>query len=282
MKELSVREMFMNGESAARRLEWFLDVLKASDCRAPEVALYVSQAEELKNTRLDPFQRIYFGAEFCERNLPTPESWSTVAAMASGAGLKATLVTPYMTETGLSLLKELLIHVAAGGVPESEVVVNDWGAFNFMRRELPALRPVIGRVLIRQKKDPRIVHVDEDGMRSYFSMALLDNRNFAEFLVREGAERAELDNPPHGLDIGESENMPRISLYYPYVFLTTSRQCAPGRCENCRNSKYILRNSLIDRDIVYMGRSQFYINTDLSALCGGKISRLVYQYTLPI
>jgi len=281
MKEPGVREMFMNGENAARRLEWFLDVLKASECRAPEVALYVSQVEELKNINLGPFHRIYFGAEFCEKNLPTPEGWSAAAAAASSAGLKATLITPYMTELGLSLLKELLLHVAVGD-PETEVVVNDWGAFNFIRRELPTLRPVIGRVLIRQKKDPRIVHVDEEGMRSYFSRALLDNRNFTEFLVREGATRAELDNPPHGLDIGVSENMPQISLYYPYVFLTTSRQCAPGRCENCRNSKYVMRNSLIDRDIVYMGRSQFYVNTDLSALCGGKISRLVYQYTLPI
>jgi len=281
MTAMDARDMFMNGESAAKRLAIFLDSIKAADFEVPETAVLVSRTEALKEIPLSSFKRIYFGAEFCDEKLPSPEEWDAAADAARLEKLPITLVTPYFTESGLGRVIELLKHVARDNA-ETEVVVNDWGAFNFMRRELPILRPVIGRVLIRQKKDPRIAHVNDTDMKEYFSKSLLDNSRFRDFLVSEGAGRAELDNPLHGINMPEIENRPALSLYFPFVFLTTSRQCAPGSCESCGNSKYVLRNDLIGRELVYIGRSQFYLNTDLSALRGGGISRLVYQYTLPV
>lgn len=280
MTEPDARDRFMNGVHAEKRLDLFFGEFAAAGAQTPETAIYVSGPETLAKLPLDRFSRVYLGAEFCEKNMPSPEDCDAAASAARSAGLPLTLVTPYMTEAGLVPFKQLIRH-AAEAYPDMEVVVNDWGALNFIRRETPGLRPVAGRVLIRQKKDPRIVHVQDGGMNEYFSQSLLDSRRFTDFLAREGVGRAELDNPPHGVDFPDPAGAPALSLYFPYVFLTTSRQCVPGRCENCRNTKYILRNSLIERELVYIGRSQFYINTDLSLLRSGRISRIVYQYTLP-
>jgi hypothetical protein len=281
MTEMDARDMFMNGESASKRLALFLDSVKAADFEMPETAVLVSRAGDLNDISLSSFDRIYFGAEFCDKKLPAPEEWDAAAGTARKSRLPLTLVTPYFTESGLERVTELLKHVARENA-EAEIVVNDWGAFNFIRRELPSLRPVIGRVLVRQKKDPRIAHIRDVSMKEYFIKSLIDNRRFRDFLTREGAVRAELDNPLHGVDVQNKEHCPALSLYFPFVFLTTSRQCAPGSCEKCGNTKYVLRNDLIGCELAYIGRSQFYLNTDLSALRGGGFSRLVYQYTLPV
>ena len=38
----------------------------------------------------------------------------------------------------------------------TEVVVNDWGVLRLVRREFPGLRPVLGRLMNKMMRDPRV------------------------------------------------------------------------------------------------------------------------------
>ena len=149
--------------------------------------LFISNPSGLKYYQKD-FTRIYFGQEFCERLLPSEDELEKVCVFSEKEGVPLTFVTPYVTDNGLLKL-EKLIEFFAEKIPKTEIVFNDWGVFQFLEESFPDLKPVLGRLLNKQKRGPRIMNIIDqvpEETRDYYIGASLDVEATAGFLKKKG------------------------------------------------------------------------------------------------
>ena len=100
------------------------------------------------------FSRLYFGQEFCQNLIPSPDELEQAYYISKQLGWNFTYVTNgYLTEEGhdkiranIEKMKEIRANL--------EVVVNDWGTLNIIHNEYPQLmgHMVLGRVLNKQTR----------------------------------------------------------------------------------------------------------------------------------
>ena len=133
-------------------------------------------------------ERIHLGNEFCERLLPTPTELAQVQTLAEQLQLEISLVTPMLTDAGVNRLDKLLPKLDSG----CEVVVNDWGTLRRLRSDYPALVPVLGRMLNKMIKDPRLPSEQWTKLHPHNSQS----QHFIALLQRFSIDRLEMDVPP--------------------------------------------------------------------------------------
>ncbi len=260
------------------------------------------------------FSRCAFGNEFCEHLIPSIASFESALDAAWARGLAFTFLTPYVSDAGVAALRPLFEALArkCGG----EVVFNDWGTLNLLRREFPALTPVQGRLLNKSLRDPRVTtmyasHSPGPATASTLSVlqrSNLDCESYTRLLSGLGVSAIEMDNLPQGNDLSFAENGMKIIVYFPFGFISASRICmaaalhyrkqdkflpgAPCRHE-CQTHllEYAYTNSPFgnrDQKFYLKGNSYFYAHTEamLRALFdqarGGRIARMVFQPRLPM
>ncbi len=259
-----------------------------------EKAIFITKLRDLDKATKDlEYSRLYFGNEFCERLIPSDSDFSEAFDFSRKQGLKFTVVTPYITDSGIEKIKKIIKQFDGENI---EIVVNDWGLLNLLNDRNFSLN--LGRLLVKRKKDPRI-------LSNKFSKEMMHNlvysnlgvKEFQNFLKENGIVRVELDNVFHGQpDISKSKLV--ASLYYPYVYLTTTRKCLMNKCDTisgkddffisacnkeCQNYHAVLKNKDIGKDILLKGNTQFIKNDILSPKLKEKgIDRLVFQPTLPL
>ena len=118
-----------------------------------EHAISVDRISELE--RCSPnYHRVYVGSEFCERLIPAEKEVKTALKFCEKNGLGFTLVTPPLTYWGVARVKDILEILPE----ETEVVINDWGILKDVKRL--KLTPVLGRLLVKYKRDPRISSIE--------------------------------------------------------------------------------------------------------------------------
>ena len=166
-----------------------------------EQAIFVSAA--IFDEVHEPYSRLYFGNEFCQRLLPQPGELDAALAWAQARRMAFTLVTPYVSGEALSALDVLFQRLARCAEASFEVVVNDWGVLHLLTegRWKGAFIPVLGRLLTKQRRDPRIPILRSlpEAARQHLKSANIDAPPLSDFLRSRGIERVELDNPPQGL-----------------------------------------------------------------------------------
>lgn len=277
-----------------------------------EQARLVTSVRRLPNSGSE-FDRLYFGHEFCERLLPTPSSLARVLEWADEHRVPVTLVTPYATEAGLRRITTLLEEGTGKGM--DEIVANDLGVVRMVRRCFPSQRLVLGRLLTRQMRDPRIMRVFAaspemaviDG-RPVFNKALpperrflytdtpLNGRRLQSFLLEAGVRRLEFDNLLHGFEVRFSDGLSG-SLYVPWGCLATSRRCWPeperspepfadlvSSCERGCRRAYDLTAPHLEAGIVKKGNTLFVRNNAVpseQSLGEQGIDRIVRQQDMP-
>jgi hypothetical protein len=179
------------------------------------------------------FSRLYFGNEFCERLIPGAADLRRAAGAAAARGLGLTFLTPYVTDAGLERLRPALDLLAARPADGVEVVANDWGLVHLLRRDYPSLRLVLGRLMNRMLRDPRVTHylasapAPEEAHRA-LRQSGVTAPIFRRFLARLGVERVEFDHLPQGLDMDFRQLGLAASLYLPYGYIATGRVCMIG------------------------------------------------------
>ncbi|HLF85032.1 MAG TPA: hypothetical protein VI837_12730 [Blastocatellia bacterium] len=257
------------------------------------------------------FTRCAYGNEFCEHLIPSPRRLEAVLTAASERAMGLTLLTPYVSNAGIELLKPLFGMLSESGA--NEVVFNDWGVLNLLRREFPRLKPVQGRLMNKSLRDPRVTGVyaaSDAPAPALVSLrrSNLDCASYTGFLSGLGVDSVELDNLPQGVDLTFAENGVKASAYVPFGFISTSRICMaagihydkrekfqPGApCHHeCQTHllEYAYTNTPFDnRDQKFYlkGNSYFYAHTE-AMLCGlfeqsrsGLIDRIVFQPRLPM
>ncbi len=197
-----------------------------------ERALYLTRADELERNA-DGFSRLYYGHEFCERLLPSVRDLAGAIDAAAAHDLAVTFVTPYVTEHGLQRLRVLfeLLHAKA---PGAEVVFNDWGTLRVLHRDFGGLRPVLGRLLTKMKRGPRLAALARAfnaATARYFRTCSLDVPLYRDFLRSKGVARAEFDNLLQGIELDLHQTGIRGSLYLPYGYIATTRLCLAASCD---------------------------------------------------
>jgi len=264
-----------------------------------ERALFVSKSQNLKY-HISEFTRLYFGNEFCERLIPSNRGIDAAITFAVKKGLGFTLVTPYCTELGLKRVKVLLKKIAREK-PGSEVVFNDWGVFRTLKNSSYDLTPVLGRLLTKIKRGPRIMNMldvlPKEGLE-YLKSSNLTIPLYAEFLKKNRIERVELDNPLQGFDFERTDKGIHFSLYIPFAFVTTTRFCLTASCDipekkglvgifpckkECQKYTFYLENPVMPVMLIRKGNTVFFKNDKIPPGLKEKgIDRVVVQPEVPV
>lgn len=259
--------------------------------------------------------RLYFGQEFCERKLPSRDQLARALAWAREHDLRFTLMTPPLTDDGIDAVERLLTLLEADGEAH-EVVVSDFGLLHVTARRHPGVAPVLGRLLARQRRDPRLVRLMKgDGSLvpasgrlwqhvplppdavAIYDGCLLEGEGLAHFLHGLGVRRVELDNVAHGLALTLPETL-KASLHVPWGCVATTRRCHPypgmhpapfacllSSCEMGCETTYELRTAGLDEPLYKRGGTVFFRNPKLppaGRLAAARVDRIVTAASPPL
>jgi len=259
------------------------------------------------------WSRLYFGNEFCERRTATVEQVRLVHRAATASGLGFSLLTSYATNHGLGAMRPLFEYLASLDDATIEVVANDWGVVRLVRREFPSLRVVLGRLLNRLLRDPRIMRQLVTAPAPEGTLAALQQSSvtvpvYRRFLAHLGIARVEFDHVIQGLDMDFRRLGLAASLYVPFGYIATGRACLMGSLRLPARKKfdveapchrecqrYTLRFRYADspfdtpaQEFLQRGNTFFYFqDRELIASAGRMVERLgidriVYQPDLPV
>ncbi|RMF93151.1 MAG: hypothetical protein D6734_10765 [Candidatus Schekmanbacteria bacterium] len=265
-----------------------------------EFAFYISK-EELLSSLDNNATRIYYGCEFCERLIPNLSSVERVLEFCRERNLAFSFVTPYCTDKGLSKLKEIFTVLEnQKNSPSIEVIINDWGVVRLLKNEFPSLSPVLGRLMTKVKRGPRLLPIlgyIPKKTREYYCSTNLDVEAYKRVLKEFNIERVELDNIYQGYFTKSIPRDLRVSLYMPFSFVSTTRFCLTAGCEDeenfervgiieckreCENYTFILRSKGMPVPLIRKGNSIFSKNaTPPYILNNGLIDRVVLQPEIP-
>lgn len=253
-----------------------------------EKVLYISSLGDLPLFEQGRHNRIYFGTEFCENAFPRVQDIRLFVQYCGERNVPFSIVVPWGTEKIVGAVKEMLPVL-----PESsEVIFNSWGVLGLVRQAGHV--PVMGRVLVSIKRDPRAVpgsHLEQARNSN------LDLKRFQDFLIEEKIGRVELDN----VRTGYSAELPpeiRSSLYYPFVYVAITRKCGypaamqaarslarPFSCaRECEGFGPVASEIRGGEKIVHSkGNAIFYFNDLIPAELGKlNVDRLVFMPRIPI
>lgn len=268
---------------------------------AMERALYAANLAGLKHYSKE-FSRLYFGSEFCQRLMPSVSDLEKAIGLASEKALGFTLVTPYVTNEGLDKLS-LLFEKLEKERPGSEVVFNDWGVLRFLHGWHRELEPVMGRLLNKMKRGPRLMNLMDilpPSTIDYFRSCSLDVPLYQQWLVKNGVKRVEFDNLFQGLDINLGGTGLNSSLYTPYGYITTTRLCLAISCDvhgkedeigifpckkECQERSYYCLNTVMQTPLIRKGNTIFYKNENVpeeDTMGKACINRLVIEPEVPL
>jgi hypothetical protein len=260
-----------------------------------EKAVYFSDINKLRSHNFD-YDRIYFGNEFCDELIPSLDDLKFAISVAKEKNKDLSFVTCYVSEYKIKKYYHLL-NTLAGLAPRSEVIINDWGVLGICLQN--NLTPVLGRLLVRQKRDPRI---------SFFMKLLPDlsrlrvhqtglNNYFKDFLKTQSINRIELDNLIQGIDMNELQDVNfGYSVYIPYGYVTTTRICFFRNKNISKNKRFSilpcinksecglakLYNKQIKDNLFMRGNTIFFKNTSQSFLkLDSRINRIVHEPEIP-
>ena len=241
-----------------------------------EKALFLESGKE----SLKGFDRIYYGAEFCEHLLPAEKDLAAMVDLAYEEGKEFTFVTPFVTDSGIKKLNALLPFLAKK-MQCAEVVFNDFGVLSLINEN--NLMPVMGRLLTKQKNDPRTVMLrGKIGKEAYnyFQRSNFEWEEMQEFLKANKIRMVEVNNLLQGIELPKAKNL-KISLHYPDVYVTTTRLCMANSCtrikdrlkikvdgcaRECLIYKFELEDKTFPVKLFMKGNTQFYENKNTKNL----------------
>jgi hypothetical protein len=263
----------------------------------------------------DRLTGIYFGVEFCQRLIPGEEELREALFIVQGADLTFSFVTPPVTDSGIETLASRfdLLQKENRSNRAIEVIVNDWGTLRVLRNRFPELVPVLGRLMNKMIRDPRIApfydsaNAPPEGLK-VVQQSSVTNPLFHGLLKEWGVTRHEFDNLFQGIRFEVEDGDIVFSVYIPYGYVATGRVCMPGSFHLSREEKFTeymdcrkecqgyshrLRNissPYISRslELYQRGNTLFYPNTRemiekvLRESASDMLDRVVYQPELPM
>lgn len=167
--------------------------------------------------------RFYIGNQFCHNLFPTEEQLFSIMDKMYSEGSEITLAFSYIREFMLLSVGKLLEKVdnwcCIHGV-NVEIVVNDWAMAEMLCGKTSRLRPVLGTLLNKRKKDPRMKY--KSGDTSLFQQNSLNAGFYRDFLAEEfHIHRYEWESCGYPQELPPGKN----SLHLPFYQTNTSQYC---------------------------------------------------------
>ena len=177
--------------------------------------------------------RIYYGSEFCEKVLPTPNQVLEVAMTCQDKGLGFTYVTSPLTDYGMEICKKTIEMLENSGIPY-EVVFNDIGLLFWYKINIGG-STILGRLFDKTSHDGRVCGDKLIGFygkntKDYSVNSNIFSNASKELFDKFNVCRIELDLPNLPLNIDNIDS--DLSIYLPFSFLTTGRRCMIGMVNN--------------------------------------------------
>lgn len=174
-----------------------------------------------KNRRLP--DRLYIGNQFCHFLLPDEKLLFGMMDKAYREELAVTLAFPCLRDFQTKKWEKLLQKVenwAKIREVKVEILVNDWGMAQLVKEAGNCLKPCLGILLNKQKKDPRIRY--KKGSIRGLGENNLQAEFYRNYLYRSfGIERYEWESCGYPQSFPEGKN----SLHLPYYQTNTSQYC---------------------------------------------------------
>lgn len=243
------------------------------------------------------FERIYFGDEFCQYKIPSLKDLNYLKRNSNGK--KISLVFPYISEYYFHKIEKLLKFICANNAIFDEIVFNDWGFFYYIRKNYPALKLVMGRLLTKQKTDPFakdiITNMQKPGALKqkvfipkkvpketleYFGSIPVNSQIFHKFMIENNIVRIESDNLNWDMNVNLRKKI-KISVYFPYVKISTTRYCGQlnmlkNNCiRQCEKSAVTLKKYRTKFNYIIKGNAVFFKNAKNSNMFFA--DRIVYN-----
>lgn len=272
-----------------------------------EKAQFIGRKEDIKKL----ISRVYFGNEFCENLIPAITKLKEIYFYATGKNKNFTFVTPFVTNSGIRKTESLLEFLNRQN--NVEVVFNDWGVFKLIKNNFNNLKPILGRLLTKQRRDPRILKIllnkqvfkeffSEDKKKKliifpkktpqsvfkYFQSSMINAKIFQNYLLSQGITRVEIDNLAWKMNVKLDKNI-GVSVYLPYGYITTTRKCGLltltyAACKKeCKKYYLQLGDKSLPVPFYSIGNTIFYKSSipsdDYLEKLG--VDRVVYQTRLP-
>jgi hypothetical protein len=252
------------------------------------------------------FTRVYFGNEFCQHLIPSLGKLRRVYEACKERGIHFSFVTPYVTDKGIKRLRPLLDFLAES-TPHTEVIVNDWGVLRMLRRNYPELEIVLGRLMNKMLRDPRVTGLykqtaPETVIKTLNEPAMAATL-YQQFLTGLGVRTLEFDVLLQGMNFSSlADGGLTVSVYVPYGFVATGRVCMIGslhlpkpkkfdvdiRCsfecqEYTTELHYTSPVNKVDQKYFQKGTTVFYTHSremlasTFEEALQGRIHRIIYQ-----
>jgi len=198
---------------------------------------------------LSRFDCVHLGAEFCEKRFPPDSSLLQAAEFFHGQGKTVCFLTPFLSDKGLDRLSRFLDSLRS---PERfELSVNDFGALRLLEKRKTRVRVNLGRVL-------------QDNVFFWRRGRLLvQNEHALRLFEAHRIHRYEVSavGPVFKTGPGFDPERVRVSLYYPYVNLASTRSCllAEGpRCgRECEACAFELAHPRVRERLLMKGNTLF-------------------------
>jgi hypothetical protein len=249
-----------------------------------EKALFINDIAQLR--KAGSFDRVYYGAEFCQNLIPGLEETKRVMEKTERAGKQFTYVTPFVTEANLRKVNGILRYINRHK-PGCEVVFNEWGVFRLIRGNYGNITPVMGRLLAKQQKDTSIYNsfFNEDREKSayrrghdglcvyrqkkipgsikrYWMSTAADFELTQDYLLSNGVGRIEVDNLVQGMTVKVPDRF-GVSMHFPYGCISTTRLCGLlnltySKCKKECLKYYVRMKNRGAPPVVIFGNTVFY------------------------
>ena len=167
--------------------------------------------------------RLYIGNQFCHNLFPEEEQLFSIMDKMYSEGLAITLVFSYIREFMIPSVEKLLEKVdnwcCIHGV-DVEILINDWAMAEMICGKTGRLTPVLGNLLNKRKKDPRMLY--KCGDISLFRQNSLNAEFYRDFLAEEfDIHRYEWESCGYPQEFPPGKN----SLHLPFYQTNTSQYC---------------------------------------------------------
>lgn len=168
---------------------------------------------------------IYIGNEFCHNLFPAKPLLEKILAKAHGLGLKIVISYPYLLENSVESVERIIQFIDNWCIEqdtEVEFSVNDWGMLGIINEQTTRLKPILGRLLNKRKKDSRVGFMWGFKERSIaFEENNLNTEHLRQFLLKHRIERYEFESHKLKNRIPEGNH----SLHFPFYQINTSVYC---------------------------------------------------------
>ncbi len=271
-----------------------------------EIAFITDNIKDLK--KLKNIDVLYFGNEFCQNKIPNLKQIEYSYNFTKNNKIRFVLVLPFITNINVDTVNKLLVSLNLKK-EKTEVVFNDWGTFTLIS-QYKNLKPVLGRLLNKQRKDPIVQEIfkntqpkmkviTENGKKvlvqskqipktliNYFQQTYLNVPEVQKFMIKNNITRYETDLVPWQNKVTINKQI-SLSVYFPYVNISATRYCGAinlnynSKCNKiCQKQKIVIGKNSFKFPYYIIGNAIFYKATmDMlkKELKVNKINRLVFN-----